>query len=55
MEMLHKHPESGDIVNLQDAKFFFSGKKKKKNYYIWHRAMLFHEDLDMENVKQINL
>lgn len=56
MEMLHKHPESGDILNLQDAKFFFfSLERKKPTYYIWHRAMLFHKDLDMENVKQINL
>lgn len=40
MEMLHKHPESGDILNLQDAKVF-SGKKK--NYYIQHKATLLDE------------
>lgn len=35
MEMLHKHPESGDILNLQDAKFFLGRKKTPKpNYYI---------------------
>lgn len=54
MEMLHKHPESGDILNLQDAKFF-SGNKKPLNYYIWHRAIFFLEYLDMENFKQMNL
>lgn len=26
MEMLHKHPEAGDILNFQDAKFFLGRK-----------------------------
>lgn len=53
MVMLHKHPESGDILNLQDAFFFFSGKKK--TYYIDIRTFYWMTDLDMENFKQINL
>lgn len=43
MEILHKHPESGDILNLQDAKFFLGRKKKKNpkpNYYIQTTVLL---------------
>lgn len=54
MEMLHKHPESGDILNLQDAKTFFFSYEEKA---IIFNIPLFYwmKDLGNGNSKKINL
>lgn len=54
MEMLHKHPESGDILNLQDAKTFFFSYEEKA---IIFNIPLFYwmKDLGNGNFKKINL
>lgn len=54
MEMLHKHPEAGDILNFQDAKFFL-GRKKPQTIIFDIGPFFFLKYLDMENFKQMNV
>lgn len=55
MEMLHKHPESGDILNLQDAKFFLGRKKPQTIISDIGLFFFFLDYLDEKNFEQMNL